>query len=216
MSTDLSKIAVVREMLDAAERSVRNARAILSELVGDATIDPTAISTKAASFATDPYISSEGQRVVEGIFDGQNMIDSSGKSHPVPANYASKSKLVTGDQLKLTIGDDGRFIYKQIGPAPRKYIVGPLTYEGGVYKILAGGKAYKVLLASVTFFRAEVGDEITVIVPADGESEWAAIEAVLPKVTTVAGATEDDEETEEAKPKAKKAEKSVADAELDL
>lgn len=42
--------------------------------------------------------------------------------------------------------------YKQIGPAKRKYISGPLSYEDGIYKVLANGKAYKVLLASVTYF----------------------------------------------------------------
>ena len=55
-------------------------------------------------------------KIVEGVFDGQVMIGPDGKNYPVPANYASKSKLVEGDMLKLTITDDGGFIYKQIGP----------------------------------------------------------------------------------------------------
>ena len=47
---------------------------------------------------------------MEGVFDGQNMMGPDGKKYPVPANYASKSKLVEGDVLKLTISDDGSFI----------------------------------------------------------------------------------------------------------
>ncbi|MEJ0073033.1 MAG: hypothetical protein WDN27_03050 [Candidatus Saccharibacteria bacterium] len=49
----------------------------------------------------------------------------------MPANYASKSKLVQGDILKLTIADDGAFLYKQIGPIARKQVVGALKLEGG-------------------------------------------------------------------------------------
>jgi hypothetical protein len=77
--------------------------------------------------------------------------------------------------------EDGSFVYKQIGPVERKKIIGTLTYEDGQYKVIAGGKAYKVLLASVTYFRAEVGDRVTIIVPELEDSEWGAIENVLPK-----------------------------------
>jgi hypothetical protein len=77
--------------------------------------------------------------------------------------------------------EDGSFVYKQIGPVERKKVIGTLTYEDGQYKVIANSKAYKVLLASVTYFRAEVGDRVTVIVPELEDSEWAAIENVLPK-----------------------------------
>jgi len=109
------------------------------------------------------------------------MIGPDKRTYPVPANYASKSKLVPGDVLKLTILDDGTFIYKQIGPTERKKVVGVLTQEDGQYKVITQGKAYNVLLASVTYFRAEVGDRITLIVPELDDSDWGAIENVLPK-----------------------------------
>ena len=51
-------------------------------------------------------ITIDGKRVVEGVFNGQNMIGGDGEEYPIPANYSSKSKLVEGDILKLTI--DGR------------------------------------------------------------------------------------------------------------
>ena len=127
-------------------------------------------------------------KVVEGIFDGQNMIDSEGQSYPVPANYASKSKLVESDGMKLTITDEGKFIYKQIAPVERKTVVGVLIQEDGQYKVLADGKAFRVLLASVTFYRAEVGDQVTILLPAEGEASWGAIEAVIPKHVAEASA----------------------------
>jgi hypothetical protein len=108
------------------------------------------------------------------------MVGPDGKTYPVPANYASKSKLVEGDILKLTIADDGGFIYKQIGPVARKQIIGQLVQHDGTFFVEAGGREYRVLLASVTYFKAKLGDQISIIVPEDNrEAEWAAIEAGL-------------------------------------
>ncbi len=172
-----NKLALLKEMLEAAESNMRSAKQILSELTGGSADIKASYVKAAASLSA----SSEGGQVIEGIFDGQHMIGNDGKTYPVPANYASKSKLIAGDVLKLSIGEDGTFIYKQIGPAERRRVVGPLIHENGQYKILADGKAYKVLLASVTYYRAEVGDNVTLIVPAIEECEWGAIDNVLPK-----------------------------------
>ena len=108
------------------------------------------------------------------------MIGPDGKNYPVPANYASKSKLVEGDMLKLTITDDGGFIYKQIGPTERRQIIGTLVQHDGAYYVEANGHEYRILLASVTYFRIAVGDQVTIIVPEDNpEATWAAVEAAL-------------------------------------
>ena len=109
------------------------------------------------------------------------MVDSDGQTYPVPANYASKSKLVEGDGMKLTITDEGKFIYKQILPIKRQTAVGALIQEDGQYKVLVEGNAYRVLLASVTFYRAEVGDQVTVLLPEGEDAKWGAVEAVIPK-----------------------------------
>ncbi len=119
-------------------------------------------------------------KVVEGVFDGQMMIGPDGKNYPVPANYASKSKLVEGDMLKLTITDDGGFIYKQIGPTERRQVIGTLVQHDGAYYVEAGGKEYRILLASVTYFRINIGDQVTIIIPEDNpDATWAAVEAAL-------------------------------------
>ena len=176
------KMALLREMLDAAEKQIRSARRIISELAGEKLPEGgDDILISRTRHLSAPMVEDGAVRVVEGVFDGQNMIDGNGKGYPVPANYASKSKLVVGDQMKLTITEDGKFLYKQIGPIPRRSVVGPLTYENGQYKVLADGKAYKILLASITFYRAEVGDEVTILLPQEGEAEWGALDAVIPK-----------------------------------
>lgn len=174
-----NKLALLKEMLDSAEANLRSARQIINELVGGSDIK----STYTRQAAALPASSDKGQ-IIEGVFDGQNMIGPDGKSYPVPANYSSKSKLVPGDVLKLTISEDGSFVYKQIGPIDRKRVTGPLIYEDGQYKVLANGKAYRVLLASITYYHAEVGDTVTLIVPQFEESEWGAVDNILPKEMT--------------------------------
>lgn len=166
----------VMEAIEAAEAALTLAKNYLSENGVSLEKVSRAYSEKAAALAP----TGEG-RVIEGVFDGQNMIDKKGAVHPVPANYASKSKLIPGDVLKLTVTDEGKFLYKQIGPVERRTVIGPLVNNNGQYQVLADGKAYNVLLASVTYFRAAVGDEVTLIIPMGEDAKWGAIEAVLPK-----------------------------------
>ena len=75
-------------------------------------------------------------------------------------------------------------MYKQIGPIPRKQIVGLLKQENGHYFVEVGSKNYRVLLASVTYFKAKPGDQVSVNVPEDdSQVEWAALEAALQNTT---------------------------------
>jgi hypothetical protein len=165
------KINSLREMISTAEKTIQGAKAMLLDLEGKKKVG------RKRKLDND-----EEGNVVEGSFDGQIMIGADGKQYPVPANYASKSKLIEGDLLKLTITSDGLFIYKQIGPADRKHALGVVSQdEVGNYYVLADGKPYKVLLASVTYFRAEPGDEVAIILPRQIESDWAAIENVIKK-----------------------------------
>jgi len=158
----------LRALIQEAETSLAAATELLISLVGD--------DNKVAPVAREDTLG----KVIEGVFDGQNMVGSDGKTYPVPANYASKSKLVQGDILKLTIAEDGAFLYKQIGPIPRKQVVGTLTLEGGHYFVDVNGRKLRVLLASVTYFKAKPGDQVSVNVPEDdATAEWAALEAAL-------------------------------------
>lgn len=158
----------LRSLIQEAETSLAAATELLISLVGD--------DEKVAPIAQAANIG----KVIEGVFDGQNMVGSDGKTYPVPANYASKSKLVQGDILKLSIADDGTFLYKQIGPIPRVQMVGSLILENGHYFVDVDGKRYRVLLASVTYFKAKPGDQVSVNLPEDfSAAEWAALEAAL-------------------------------------
>lgn len=162
----------LKALLDDAEEKVAAAKRILFEQVYQEQAKNLDIS---ASGSTGP------NTIVEGVFDGEEMIDGTGKKYPVSSNYASKSKLIPGDKLKLIITVDGTFIFKQIGPVDRKRMVGALSEAGDRWHVSCDGKKYNVLSASVTYFHAKSGDEVTIIVPKVGESDWAAVENCLGK-----------------------------------
>ncbi|MDR3583114.1 MAG: hypothetical protein P4L62_02030 [Candidatus Pacebacteria bacterium] len=167
------KIQSLREMIYNAEKTLQGAKAMLLQLEGKKKVG-----------RRKKILDEDGEegRVVQGTFDGQVMLGTDSRQYPVPANYASKSKLVEGDMLKLTITPDGSFIYKQIGPAERKRLIGIANQDmDGNYFIAAEGKAYKVLLASITYFKVEPGDEVTLVIPRDLDSDWGSIENVLKK-----------------------------------
>lgn len=158
-------------LIQEAETNLAAAKELLISITGD---DGAAITPRSSN------IDDAKGKVIEGVFDGQKMIGPDGKEYPVPTNYASKSKLVEGDILKLTITDDGGFIYKQIGPIERKQIIGTLVQHDGAYYVEANGREYRILLASVTYFRINIGDQVTIIIPADNpDAVWAAVEAAL-------------------------------------
>lgn len=161
------QIKRLRSLLNEAETNVAAAKELLISLVGE--------DEETTPATTGDQIG----KVIEGVFDGQNMIGPDGKTYPVAANYASKSKLVQGDILKLTIADDGSFIYKQIGPVPRKKVIGTVEQKGGQYYINVEGVEYRVLMASVTYFKAQPGDQVTAVIPEEENAEWAAIEAAI-------------------------------------
>lgn len=171
-----NKIQLLHELLQSSEASLNAAKKILAELVGT-----PAPNGRVKEPPPRMEVDVEGGKIVEGIFDGQNMVGADGKAYSVPPNYASKSKLVEGDTLKLTIAQDGTFMYKQIGPVDRKRIIGKLTRDPATddYVIQADGKNHKILRASLTYFKVKEGDEVVILVPQNAESTWAAVENVM-------------------------------------
>ncbi len=121
-----------------------------------------------------------GGKIIEGVFDGENMIGPDGKQYSVPSNYASKSKLVEGDLLKLTITPKGTFVYKQTKPIERRRVVGILekTEDGG-FNVISDDRKWKILTASVTYFKGGHGDETIILVPRESDSAWGAVENIV-------------------------------------
>ena len=165
------QIKRLRSLLSEAETNLSAAKELLVSIIGDG---------ETISAPRDSIVSTPEGKIIEGIFDGQIMIVPDGKNYPVPANYASKSKLVEGDILKLTITDDGKFLYKQIGPVERRTVIGTLTQHDDKYYVEVAGREYQILYASVTYFHLRNGAQVSVVIPAkNDEAAWAAVEAAL-------------------------------------
>lgn len=161
-----NKLTLLQQMIENAERNIVAAKQIMKELNSS----DTKKSPK----------ESEASQIVEGTFDGEKMVSMEGKAYPVPANYASKSKLVEGDILKLTITEDGSFVYKKISSVDTRKIIGTVMKDGkDKYYVNAEGRRYNVLLASLTYFKAKDGDEVILVVPKEKVSNWAAVESII-------------------------------------
>lgn len=170
MQSSDKKLKELKLLLDEVEEKINAVKRILFEQV---------YQEEAVELHSMNAIHTGPDTIIEGVFNGEEMIDATGKKYPVPANYASKSKLVAGDKLKLIILPDGTFIFKQIGPVERKRVVGKLSSHNDHFHVVIDKKKYKVLQASVTYFHAKPGDQVAVLISKNGESEWAAIENCL-------------------------------------
>ncbi len=175
---DQDLISKISESITSAKSSISASEKWLEKLARNMGIKSTNITISTREVESSEF---DGElKVIEGVFDGQNMLSTDGEIYPVPANYASKSKLIEGDRLKLTIAENGAFIFKQIELIPRELKIGNLVMDGSQYQVLVDTHTYNVLYASVTFFRANPGDQVTIIVPSERESKWAAVENIIP------------------------------------
>lgn len=169
----------LQELLRQAKAASDALAAYLETIGGDKAEALSAARTVTRTQAGD----ADAARVVEGIFDGVHMLGMDGKQYTVPTNYASKSKLVEGDRMKLSISHDGTFLYKQIGPVERERKMGVLQKDEttGTYLVMADSRPYRVLQASVTYFNGEPGDETVILVPSGKACRWAAVENIIKK-----------------------------------
>jgi len=181
ISLSKSKIILAKKLLNNIKENNERLIQLLAGGLNSEEENAISISQLGDSGFETPAADAMGDsRTIEGVFDGESMIGPDGKQYSVPANYASKSKLVEGDILKLSITQNGTFIYKQIGPIERARVVGALERSAmGEYFALADGKKWRLLSASATYFKGEPGDEVVILVPKNGESKWAAVENIV-------------------------------------
>jgi hypothetical protein len=193
-AAEQNKLRIVTKALKNIERDLANVVRLLESgntLPPKETVQLMTHTANAAATAAANTVKAEAHRVggstqsdgrvIEGVFDGQNMVGSDGKSYTVPANYASKSKLVEGDMLKLTITPRGSFIYKQIGPIERTRVIATLGFDQTIGEFYAANETrrWNILKASVTYYRGDPGDEVVLLVPKNAPSKWAAVENII-------------------------------------
>lgn len=170
-------IEAIVDFITTAEKSIKNAKKLLKDLANNNSINLNSefdYNTKwLESFQT------KESKIVEWVFTWSEMLWSDSVKYPVPANYASKSKIVQWDKLKLTIDNHWRMIYKQISPIEREIKTWLVAKEKEKYIVVSDWKTYNLLTAAVTHFKANIWDKISIIVPAWKEATFAAIEAVI-------------------------------------
>ncbi len=174
-----SKLTMAHKLISNIKEELNNLERLLSSQAE--AFDLEDLMKKTTSNEGDLMQPANEGKIVEGVFDGQNMIGSDGKLYMVPPNYASKSKLVEGDIMKLTIQGNGSFLYKQIGPIERQRVMGVLSRDEitSDWKVMADGKKYAILTASVTYFKGQNNDDVVILVPKNAPSKWAAVENII-------------------------------------
>lgn len=200
ISFNFEKIELIKKIVQETQNNLRRISCLLGEdapkfeekikksflesEVATSHFAPPAVYDVKTVSQPDVAYGEAGERIMEGVFNGQNMIGADGKEYLVPSNYASKSKLVEGDILKLTINARGSFLFKQIGPIERNRVIGTLeeSEAGGGYCVTADNKKWRVLTAPVTYFKGESGDEAIILIPKNTPSKWAAVENVIKRV----------------------------------
>ncbi len=112
-----------------------------------------------------------------GVFDGEYLVTQSGVKYEVPKNYAAKSLLIVGDELKRYQEEnvDKYVIFNKI---PRKKVKGTLSKKDGRYFVLLeNNKSYQLSKSAVEFRNLKQGDEVLVVIPeTDNGSDFAAID----------------------------------------
>ncbi len=174
-----NQIKAIKDFIITAEKSLKNAKKLLADLIKDNNLD----LNKTVDLDTSGLHSynSENSQIIEWIFTGEEMYGVDWNKYPIPANYASKSKMVQWDKLKLTIAPNGKMLYKQIAPIEREITTWLLTEDKGKYQAVADWKTYDLLTAAVTHFWAKVGDNLTLIIPKWKEATFAAIDNIIAK-----------------------------------
>lgn len=167
------------ELIVLLERIGRDAQRALALLRSGATPPPFS----RPAFSSQPPFHTNAGTVIEGVFDGTGMLGTDGKRYTMAPNYASKSKLVEGDAMKLTITLEGSFMYKQVRPIERARVVGTLAFDSlsRQYSVAAEGRSWKVLTASVTYYKGIAGDETVILIPKEDTSAWGAVEHIIKK-----------------------------------
>ena len=169
------QLAMIKNLLAAIEDNTRQIKNILEPY--SSSLPDIKLKLNHNSTSADKDLDSE---IIEGAFNGQAMIGPDGHEYAVPANYASKSRLVEGDTLKLIITKSGAFIFKQIEPVDRRRVTGVLEEtETGDFFVMAEDRRWRVLPASVTYYKGESGDQAVIVIPKLGLSKWAAVENII-------------------------------------
>lgn len=156
-----NRINNIINLIKNADKNIKKAQRLLDTLAAD---------------ITESYDDIPGTL---GIFDGVSMVTPEGKSYEVNPNYAAKSMLVVGDNLKMVEEGDKK-VFKQISKVPRKRAEGILNKKEGNWYALTDSGSYQLLDVAVDFRDGKVNDELVVLIPEENlDAPFAALEKLM-------------------------------------
>jgi hypothetical protein len=118
---------------------------------------------------------------ITGKFDGEYMVTAEGAKMSVPKNYAAKSLLVFGDELKR-MEQDGKEAYKILSKVERKKIEGLLSKKDGRFVILSDSGTFNLSKNAVEFRNIKQGEWVSAVIPLKGpHGDFAAIDKIIKK-----------------------------------
>jgi hypothetical protein len=180
------KLETILSLIEIADRNLKNAQQLILQLSEEKGYKTSPFVN--TGIATTPGTKSKDEdtalEVVEGNFDGENMMGDNGQIYPIPQNYASKTQLVVGDRMKWILTND-REIFKLIQPVPRIRATGTFSIEGENYIVLIDEftNPVKMLKASATYAMKNLGlkfgDQVAIYIPQDGTPTWGAFISVV-------------------------------------
>jgi hypothetical protein len=189
MSTN-KKIETILSLIEISETNLKNAKSILSTILGTVPTEtaqsPTIPSMTKPSYASgSPSVSSSNSAtVMEGYFDGENMIGDDNNTYGVPQNYASKSQLVIGDRLKWMISTnyfgETSEVFKLLIPVPKDRVIGKFIADNNNYAVVVNGykNPIRILKASATYamknLNLKIGDNVAIYIPKISNPTWGA------------------------------------------
>lgn len=172
-------VLAIKDFIVTSEKSLKSAKKLLNDLAKDNDIDLNSEVDLSTSWLHS--YSDDNNKIIEWVFTWEQMLWSDNKNYPIPVNYASKSKMVQWDKLKLTISSDWKMTYKQISPIDREIKTGLVTKDEWKFQVVCEWDTYDLLTAAVTHFKVEIWDSISVLLPKWKKASFAAIEAIIPK-----------------------------------
>ncbi len=164
------KIQSILNFIEVAETNLRSAKILLMQLSDDKGVSLTDDFSRPSAHRTVSMDESNALEVVEGTFDGEQMVGDNAKVYVVPQNYASKTQLVVGDRMKWISLTDGEK-FKLISPVERERIVGIFDIIADNYVVSLEGYPHpvKLLKASSTYAMKQLGlqpgDEVAIYIP---------------------------------------------------
>lgn len=179
---DQHKLQLLGQALSAAESSLSLARQLLRELESQAPPPRPSDPPRGAPFPhAQPQPQARELPGVVGTFDGTYLTTLDGRKFPVPEGYASKTKLVFGDKLKM-IEERGQRHFKQIEQVRRIFANGIFSQKEGRFVAVTADGSYRLLQSSLRYYGGGEGDEVRIILPEGNKhAPFAAIDSILKK-----------------------------------